>query len=168
MRLAATHNITFFPNSTSKDVAAGSTTQPIFFTMNSSPLTFAVDGFLLGFFFSFLFCFVSCRFLFNRQSFFFFFFFFKNFFISQQEFVRSMGYSKAPELLCSARPIYHSHAMTNTGRKLATICIAAQELTVLRITPRSLQSSEQNVVEFQPFLFFIYSFMFGRDSMWIA
>ena len=37
-----------------------------------------------------------------------------------------MGYSKAPEQpQSSARPICHSHAMTNTGREPATICIAA-------------------------------------------
>ena len=48
-----------------------------------------------------------------------------------------VGYSKAPELpQSSARPICHSHAMTRTGREPATICIAAQELAVLRITPR--------------------------------
>ena len=48
-----------------------------------------------------------------------------------------MGYSKAPEQpQSSARPICHSHAMTNTGREPATICIAAQELAALRITPR--------------------------------
>ena len=37
-----------------------------------------------------------------------------------------MGYSKAPEQLqSSARPICHSHTMTNTGREPATIRIAA-------------------------------------------
>ena len=52
----------FFLNGTFKDVA-GSSTQPIFFTMNPSPLTFAVNEFLLffrRFFLSFLFCFVWC------------------------------------------------------------------------------------------------------------
>ena len=37
-----------------------------------------------------------------------------------------VGYSKAPEQLqSSTRPIYHSHAMANTGREPATIHIAA-------------------------------------------
>ena len=45
-------------------------------------------------------------------------------FIGPQEFV--VGYSKAPEQpQSSARPICHSHAMTRTGRKPATIRIAA-------------------------------------------
>ena len=58
----------------------------------------------------------------------------KDLFIGPQEFV--VGYSKAPEQpQSSARPICHSHAMTNTGREPATICIAAQELAALRITP---------------------------------
>ena len=48
----------------------------------------------------------------------------KDLFIGPQEFV--MGYSKAPEQpQCSARPIYHSHAVTRTGREPATIRIAA-------------------------------------------
>ena len=48
----------------------------------------------------------------------------KDLFIGPQEFV--VGYSKAPEQpQISARPICHSHAMTNTGHKPATICIAA-------------------------------------------
>ena len=48
----------------------------------------------------------------------------KDLFIGPQEFV--VGYSKAPEQPQSrARPICHSHAMTNTGREPATICIAA-------------------------------------------
>ena len=48
----------------------------------------------------------------------------KDLFIGPQEFV--VGYSKAPEQpQSSARPICHSHAMTRTGRELATICIAA-------------------------------------------
>ena len=47
----------------------------------------------------------------------------KDLFISPQEFV--VGYSKAPEQpQSSARPIYHSHAMTRTGHEPATICIA--------------------------------------------
>ena len=46
----------------------------------------------------------------------------KDLFIGRQEFV--VGYSKAPEQpQSSARPICHSHAMTNTGREPATICI---------------------------------------------
>ena len=37
-----------------------------------------------------------------------------------------MGYSKAPEQPQSrARPIYHSHSMTSTGREPATIHFAA-------------------------------------------
>ena len=45
-------------------------------------------------------------------------------FIGLHEFV--IGYSKAPEQpQSSARPICHSHAMTITGRELATIRIAA-------------------------------------------
>ena len=36
----------FFPNGTFKDVVAGSSTQPVFFTMNPSPLSFVVDEFL--------------------------------------------------------------------------------------------------------------------------
>ena len=37
-----------------------------------------------------------------------------------------MGYSKAPEQpQSSARPMCHSHTMTNTGREPATIRIAA-------------------------------------------
>ena len=37
-----------------------------------------------------------------------------------------VGYSKAPEQpQSSARPICHSHTMTNTGREPATIRIAA-------------------------------------------
>ena len=52
------------------------------------------------------------------------FFFLKDLFIHPQEFV--VGYSKAPEQpQSSATPIYHSHAMTNTGGEPATICIAA-------------------------------------------
>ena len=48
----------------------------------------------------------------------------KDLFIGRQEFV--VGYSKAPEQpQSSARPICHSHAMTNTGREPATIYIAA-------------------------------------------
>ena len=48
----------------------------------------------------------------------------KDLFIGRQEFV--VGYSKVPEQpQSSARPICHSHAMTNTGREPATICIAA-------------------------------------------
>ena len=48
-----------------------------------------------------------------------------------------MGYSKALEQpQSSARPICHSPAMTRTGREPATICIAAQELAMLCITPR--------------------------------
>ena len=59
----------------------------------------------------------------------------KDLLIGPQEFV--VGYSKAPEQpQSSARPICHSHAMTNTGREPATICIATQELAALRITPR--------------------------------
>ena len=47
----------------------------------------------------------------------------KDSFIGLQEFV--VGYSKAPEQpQSSARPICHSHAMTRTERKPATICIA--------------------------------------------
>ena len=48
----------------------------------------------------------------------------KDLFIDPQEFV--VGYSKSPEQSqSSARPICHSHAMTRTGRKPATIRIAA-------------------------------------------
>ena len=48
----------------------------------------------------------------------------KDLFIGRQEFV--VGYSKAPEQpQSSARPICHSHAMTNTGHEPTTICIAA-------------------------------------------
>ena len=48
----------------------------------------------------------------------------KGSFIGPQEFV--VGYSKAPEQpQSSARPICHSHAMTNTWREPATIRIAA-------------------------------------------
>ena len=53
----------FFHNGIFKDVVAGSSTQPIFFLINPSPLTFAVDEFLVSrsvFFFCFLFCFVWC------------------------------------------------------------------------------------------------------------
>ena len=53
-----------------------------------------------------------------------------------------MGYSKAPEQpQSSARPICHSHAIKRTGREPATICIAAQELAVLRITPQETTGS---------------------------
>ena len=48
----------------------------------------------------------------------------KDLFIGPQEFV--VGYSKAPEQpQSSARPMCHSHTMTNTGREPATIRIAA-------------------------------------------
>ena len=48
-----------------------------------------------------------------------------------------MGYSKAPEQpQSSARPICHSHTMTRTGRKPATVRIAAYELAALRTAPR--------------------------------
>ena len=48
----------------------------------------------------------------------------KDLFIGPQEFV--VGYSKASEQpQSSARPICHSHAMTNTGREPATIRIPA-------------------------------------------
>ena len=48
----------------------------------------------------------------------------KDLFIGPQEFV--VGYSKALEQpLSSARPICHSHTMTTTGAKPATIRIAA-------------------------------------------
>ena len=54
----------------------------------------------------------------------------KDLFIGPQEFV--VGYSKAPEQpQSSSRPICHSHAMTSTGRKPATIRIAPQELAAL-------------------------------------
>ena len=43
-----------------KDVVAGSNTQHISITMNPSPLSFAVDEFLVGFCFLYLFCFVWC------------------------------------------------------------------------------------------------------------
>ena len=50
--------------------------------------------------------------------------FFKDLFIGPQEFV--VGYSKAPEQpQSSARPMCHSHTMTNMGRDPATIRIAA-------------------------------------------
>ena len=56
----------------------------------------------------------------------------KDLFIGPQEFV--VGYSKAPEQpQSSARPICHSHAMTNTGSEPATIRTAAKELAALRI-----------------------------------
>ena len=55
---------------------------------------------------------------------FFIYIFYKDLFIGPQEFV--VRYSKAPEQPQSiARPIYHSHAMTRTGREPATIRIAA-------------------------------------------
>ena len=52
----------------------------------------------------------------------------KELFVGKQEFV--VGYSKAPEQpQSSARPICHSHVMTRSGRKPATIrthcCIGA-------------------------------------------
>ena len=65
----------------------------------------------------------------------------KDLFIGPQEF--AVGYSKAPEPpQSSARPMYHSHTMTNTGREPATIRIA-----VYRSSPRYalLHGRRQNV-----------------------
>ena len=60
MRLAVTYSvIIFFIIGIFKDVVAGSNTQHIFYTMNSSPLTFTVEEFL-GFLFVSFFCFVWC------------------------------------------------------------------------------------------------------------
>ena len=54
-----------------------------------------------------------------------------------------MGYSKAPEQpQSSTTPICHSHVMTRTERKPATIGIAAQELPAVCTVPRETMYRE--------------------------
>ena len=70
----------------------------------------------------------------------------KDSFIGQQEFV--VGYSKAPEQpQSSARPIYHSYAMTRMGREPATIRIAALELAPVRTAPQETTGDDVSDVD---------------------
>ena len=64
-----------------------------------------------------------------------------------------MGYCKTPEQSQSiTRPICHSHTMTSMGRKLATIRIAAQELTMLHNAPEERGRRE----------------MGGKEGLWVG